>query len=372
MKKKTNIYYRKSDGTYYYDKTINGNRFYKFGFKSQKAAEEALCLDLNLLNKNKITNVDLSSLFKDYQYHLSSNYSINTVYNKMCFINKYIKPFFINYKIKNIFSNVFDLWRKSIIKQTKMFSCKHTNKIIFICKSFFEYVELKTGYYTGYKSLFKIKDLDIQKPKEIWSLEEFEKFISVIDDYNYLVLFHLMFYYGLRLGEAVGLKFVNVDFNNSQIHIVSQVVNNIYKHKAEDSTLKTKTSNRSFYIDEFTCKLIKNLYDPDKVYVFGKKNKPLGRTTIRTHFNNYIIKSGVPKIVIHSLRRSCSTYLYNNIDDVKLVGTLLGHSDESITFHYIQAKNNKKLKMLAEMKKLVNKEVFVYDSLKIKTSKVKK
>ena len=43
MQQKTqNIYCRKSDGTYNYDKTIKSNQFYAFGFKTAKEAKEAL------------------------------------------------------------------------------------------------------------------------------------------------------------------------------------------------------------------------------------------------------------------------------------------------------------------------------------------
>lgn len=46
--KSKNIYCRKSDGTYYYDKTIKGNWLYAFGFKTAKEAKEALIVDYQL------------------------------------------------------------------------------------------------------------------------------------------------------------------------------------------------------------------------------------------------------------------------------------------------------------------------------------
>lgn len=360
-KKKTNIYYKK-DGTYYYDKTIKGNRFCAFGFKSQKEAEEALRLDLNLM-KNKTFNLKMVDVIKLYKEHLDTIVCFNSVYNKMCFVRKYIEPFFKNYELTEVNYFVLDLWKKHIMEKGKKYSDEHTNKIIHICKQLFEFAENRFNVNTGYRNLTNIKTKTKKKQFEIWSLEQFNQFLTAVDDFKFLVLFHLMFYYGLRLGETIGLKFENINFKKEKISIVSQVVNNSFEHKAMDTDPKTANSIRSFYIDSFTCDLLSKLYVPDKVYVFGEGEKPIGRTTIRKHFNDYIQKSGVPKIVLHSLRRSCSTRLYNTIGDIKAVGTLLGHNEEVMTMHYIQAKKENSLKMIQEMENSIKKDNKIYINL---------
>lgn len=364
-KKRKNIYYRKSDGTYYYDKTIKGNRFYAFGFKTAKEAEEALIIDLQLYN-NKIKNITFDVLVNYYEKHLYEKLKQSTAYDKLQYVKKYITPFFEKYFLKQIKIADLELWKKQLIKNTKQYTRKHVNRIILVCKDLFAFLHRRFYIDTGYSALESVKDTDFLKKDEIWTLKEFNQFITVIDDYRYLVLFHFMFYYGVRLGEAVGLKFKNVNFSTKEIIINSQVVNDRKTHKTIDTTLKTKSSLRKFYVDDFTMNLIQKLYSKKQVYVFGIKTAPLSRTTIRRHFNHYITLSGVKKIRIHALRKSCSTRLYNTLGDIKTVGMLLGHSKESMTMYYIQAQEEKQLKMIQKMENMIKKDNKIYINLHLK------
>ncbi len=362
-KKKINIYYRKSDGTYYYDKMIKGNRFCGFGYKTSKEAEEALRIDLQLIHHNKKVNISYIELTTYYEQYLKDKVKDSTSYDKMQYVHKYLDPFFKKYSLKKISIIDLELWKKNLLQQTKDLTRKHVNKIINVCKDLFLFAHQRFNYDVGFHSLTSVKDDDIIKKENIWTMQDFNMFISVIDNYKYLVLFHFMFYYGVRLGEAIGLKFKNIDFQNGSVSIVSQVVNDRRKHKAIDTTPKTKDSIRTFYIDEFTLNLIQNLYKKRQVYVFGKEDKPIARTTIRRYFNEYIEKSNVVKIRIHALRKSCSTRLYNTIKDVKSVGQLLGHSEESMTMHYIQSQREDQLKMIREMENSIQKNNKIYINL---------
>ena len=366
MKKKTNIYLRKSDGTYYYDKTINGNRFYKFGFKNQKAAEEALINDLFFFCNSNFKNVSINELVLKYKNFSKDTYSVNTIYNRFCLINKYILPFFKGYTLQDVNSTVLQVWKTQFLLKNGFLSVIQKNKVINCCKNFFKYADSLYSYNSGYISLTIIKAKKKRSKFQTWNENQFNSFIKCIDDYNYLVMFHLMFYYGIRLGEALGLKFENVDFDNFEIHIVNQLIINSFSHKSVDSEPKTSTSIRSFFIDDFTCNLLKNLYEDGKVYVFEKNHKPFARTSVRRYFYKIIEKSGVSKILIHSLRRSCSTRLYKNIKDIKAVGTLLGHSEETMTFHYLQTKKENDLKLIQEVENSIKKDNEIYINLHFK------
>lgn len=366
-KKKKNIYYRKSDHTWYYDKTIKGNRFCSFGYKSQKECEESFIRNFNsFMLQKKLTFLKLVVIYKE---NLKERLKRNTIYLKSLVIDKYVVPFFKNYSLNKISSSDFELWKKSLIKNNLNLSVKHINRIIGVCKDLFHYLHVKYNIDSGYNILSYLKDDSIPKKDAIWSLEDFNQFISVIDEYKYLVCFHLMFFYGLRFGEALGLKFANVNFDEQIISIVSQVVYDHDLHKQVDTTPKTKDSIRSFFVDDFTLKLIKNLYEEDKVYVFGHGNLIPARTTFRTHFNHYIKKSGVKKIKIHALRKSCSTRLYHTIKDIKSVGILLGHSKESMTMHYIQAQREHQLKLIQKMQNQMPMDNKIYINLHYENNK---
>lgn len=49
-----------------------------------------------------------------------------------------------------------------------------------------------------------------------WTLEEFNKFITILkDDTKYETLFYLLFYSGMRIGEALALNYADFDFKEN-------------------------------------------------------------------------------------------------------------------------------------------------------------
>lgn len=363
-KKKTNIYFRKSDNTWYYDKTIKGNRFCAFGYKTQKEAEDALITNLNYFKKTNNIDLSFENLINLYEKFLIQVTAHSTAYNKMKLIKKYIFPFFKKFRIKEINSSALLTWKDVIIsKYSKTISKTHLNKIISVARDLFKFIVERYKIDTGYSILLSIKNDDVKNDDIIWDVDTFNKFLLVVDNYKYLVFFHLLFYYGLRLGEAVGLRNDCINFKAKQIKILTQVVNDRYEHKAVDSKPKTHDSIRKFYVDDFTLDLLKRIYNKKNKYLFGSKEKPLSRTTIRRYFNKYIEISGVPKIKIHSLRKSCSTRLYNLDADVKAIGKLLGHSEETMTMYYIQSKKENDLKLLQKLENSIQKDNKIYINL---------
>ena len=102
-KKKKNIYYRKSDHTWYYDKTIKGNRFCSFGYKSQKECEESFIRNFNsFMLQKKLTFLKLVVIYKE---NLKERLKRNTIYLKSLVIDKYVVPFFKNYSLNKILSS---------------------------------------------------------------------------------------------------------------------------------------------------------------------------------------------------------------------------------------------------------------------------
>ena len=53
--------------------------------------------------------------------------------------------------------------------------------------------------------------------------EEFEKFIYGEDDPRYLLLWKTLYYCGLRIGEARGLQWEDIDWDNKTLWVHKQV-----------------------------------------------------------------------------------------------------------------------------------------------------
>lgn len=153
---------------------------------------------------------------------------------------------------------------------------------------------------------------------------------------------------GLRRGELAGLKWQDIDFENLQIDVNKSVVSQVV------GRCKTEASQKPVPLDEYTAQDLLNWYrftpyhqPSDWVFASnsaraGKKRgkQPLWLQTImRYHIQPVIKRLGIGKRVSwHTFRRTYTTLLQANHEDVKVVQELLRHSSSRITLDiYAQA-----------------------------------
>ena len=68
--------------------------------------------------------------------------------------------------------------------------------------------------------------MQIEKAKlNFWTVKEFKHFLTLFndDEYNIKLLFTVLFFTGLRLGEALALTWQDIDFSSNTIHITKSV-----------------------------------------------------------------------------------------------------------------------------------------------------
>ena len=152
----------------------------------------------------------------------------------------------------------------------------------------------------------------------IWSVEEFNKFISVIDDSYFKLLFETLFWSGLRISELKALTKTDIKDN-------SLYINKILDSKYTKNFTTPKTSN-SFRKVLMPSWIIENLLNIPNDLLF-----PTSETHIRRKLNEYIAKSQVKPIRIHDFRHSHASYLFSKGVNIKAISTRLGHSSISIT-----------------------------------------
>ena len=87
-----------------------------------------------------------------------------------------------------------------------------------------------------------------EMPKEMlfFTYEEFKKFISVENDILYKTMFETLYYCGLRRGEARGLQWTDINWNEHTLSITKQA-NSVkdHQHDYELTPPKTKKSIRT-------------------------------------------------------------------------------------------------------------------------------
>ncbi len=196
----------------------------------------------------------------------------------------------------------------------------------------------------------------IQRPKKIrfeskpYNQAELDALFKAVKGTDLELGVILAAFYGLRRGEAVGLKWDAIDFDNKTIsirHTVTQANIDGKSTIIEKDRTKTQSSNRSLPLvppfekllhlmkqqQDLNKKLCGDCYNydyEDYIYVnpMGERVKPGYLTQA---FPAFLENHGMRRIRFHDLRHSCATLLYANGVALKDIQEWLGHSDISTT-----------------------------------------
>jgi integrase len=186
-----------------------------------------------------------------------------------------------------------------------------------------------------------------KKPKEMlfWERDEFEKFISVVDDDMYRCLFSLLFYTGRRKGEIFALE--PKDFKHGKIHVYKNIT---YK-TLDDSTYKITTTKAEKEGWSDICPAAQkalDAYQGQSPFFFGGE-KPLPPETVRKRFKRYIKKAEVKEIRIHDLRHSFVSMAIHLGATLPVVADLIDDTLEQVTETYAHMYPSDKAEILAKI-----------------------
>ena len=207
---------------------------------------------------------------------------------------------------------------------------------------------------------------EIKKEMNFFTYEEFSSFIEQETELKYKSFFEMLYYCGLRKGEANALTWKDIDFDNHTISINKSVTLKLKGVKWLITSPKTKTSTRILLLPKVLESSLKLLYSEyskyanfsEEWFVFGGI-EPLKDTTIRDYKNKSCELSGVIQIRIHDFRHSCASLLIKNGASITLIAKYLGHSNIATTLNtYIHLYKN-------EMSDIVN----IIDNLKERSAK---
>ncbi len=161
--------------------------------------------------------------------------------------------------------------------------------------------------------------------KNIWQREDFERFVSTVNREDYHLFFGVLFWLGLRRGEAMGLRSKDVNLSDKTVTICQN------RTRLGMDTPKTKSSARTVSIPDHLVIEIKNyikrLYKPtDKDLLFDSV-----RDSISNFFLNQQRKIGMEPIIrVHDLRHSHASLLINMGFSPDVVADRLGHANAAM------------------------------------------
>lgn len=174
-------------------------------------------------------------------------------------------------------------------------------------------------------------------------LKTFLEYAEKHEKYKIYVLFRLLAFSGIRKGEALALTWNDVDFKKAQITINKTI---ILVSKVKVTTPKTKSSNRTVFIDKKTLAILSewrlrqkkellqkgfNALSHNQLVFSGRNNDYIIPTTISKMMNRVSEGCNLPHITVHGLRHTYATLAAQSGMPVKQLQAQLGHSKVEIT-----------------------------------------
>jgi integrase len=162
-------------------------------------------------------------------------------------------------------------------------------------------------------------------------LREFLKFVA--DDPLY-PLWHLLAMTGMRRGEALGLRWADVDLDAGHLAVRQTVV--VLKGKFIASQPKTARGRRVLALDPGTVAVLKKwkgwqTFIPSELVFPGPDGGFLGPQVATSRFAKLARDSALPRIRLHDLRHTHATLALQAGVHPKIVSERLGHASISFT-----------------------------------------
>lgn len=167
------------------------------------------------------------------------------------------------------------------------------------------------------------------EPSEIWRL------IDTLD-YPIRALIAVLAFGGLRIGEALALRWSSVDFGKAILRVTEAWdTNQRYFHQPKTtSSIRSVNMIRQLATILQEYKQLQDPVEPNHLLFPSPDNPcyPLSYTTIYGLFARARDAAGLPPVIIHSLRKSYTSVMLAGGASVNTVSRNLGHSSPVITW----------------------------------------
>ena len=184
---------------------------------------------------------------------------------------------------------------------------------------------------------------DIERPRtqgkerkstiKVLSPEEINKLLEAVTNQKYQTLFMLAIFSGARQSELLGLKWPDIDWENSQIHIQRTFNNGAWYN------VKTKTSNRRIDLGPIMMTALKKwklacpFSELDLMFPNEAGNPINSSNMYYRYFKPTLKKADLGKVRFHDLRHSYASLLIDQGEKFKYIQSQLGHSSPTVTLN---------------------------------------
>lgn len=262
--------------------------------------------------------------------------SVNTKkYNIEC----YITPFFKGTSIENITREVINKWIVDITGKSRRGERLSSSTINIVRNLLSQIFDYGIKHYKIKYNPVKESDCPTHFTSDTrathWEVEEYEIFYNSLTKEVYRTLFNILYWGGLRIGEALALT-----PNDIRPNIITVNKTFIYEKPGRSyaSTPKTRTSYRNVIIPDFLyqqindyIKSLGNIQDSDRIF-------PFGRSTVIYWIKKAVKELNLPNASLHTMRHSYITNMLSVNEDYAVAAAQAGDTPATVFRNYAHAR----------------------------------
>ena len=313
----------------------------KRGFATKREAEEWL---RNFLITQKADfDMKFEDFWKMYCADMETRLREHTMRTKKYIVELKILPYFGNKRVNDITAADIRQWQNELIKMgySPTYLKTINNQLSAIFNYAVRYYDLKSNPCVKAGSMGKSKAEEM----DFWTGEEFRKFIdSVMNKRLSYMVFMILYWTGMRLGELLALNPKDVDLEKRTISITKSYQR--FGKKDVITPPKTPKSKRVITIPEFLAADIKDYMD--SLYELQENDRlfPITKYYLEHEMQRGIKESGVKRIRVHDLRHSHASMLIELGFSPLEIANRLGHEKVETTLNiYAHLYPNKQTKL---------------------------
>jgi integrase len=178
----------------------------------------------------------------------------------------------------------------------------------------------------------------------VWTAAELRTFLASVEEDRLYAAWWLLSTAGPRRGEALGLRWSDVDLKARRLAIVRSLVQR--GRELEFTEPKTKRGRRSLVLDERTAAILEahrrrqleerfelglGRPEPDGLVFTDPLGEPVKPDSLSQKFDRTVARLGLPRIRLHDLRHGAATLMLASGANPKTVSERLGHASTAFT-----------------------------------------
>lgn len=331
------VYKDKDSGKWYFvtrvtlpnGKTVQRKRK-NFNRKKEAMLAEQEFISTQQAIKQNFTFNELA--YKYMQYSIGRKKE-TSIYNQNNLITTILIPYFNDVYVNQITP---DFIAQFYSETYKKYSNNYMNNIKRHLSAILNHAVNFYGLERNVAKIVSLPKKDERKKLKYWTLDQFNDFIENVDNVVYRGLFILLFWTGLRKGEALALKFNHIDFKNNILTVKDNW------NGTTITTVKNTPSERSIKLPEHVTNALKEVKQRQKeffgkirqtdfVFSYNTLRKPMSPANVNKQLKDYTKLSDNEPITVHNFRHSHASLLINNNVSLYTVSRHLGHSDIQTT-----------------------------------------